>query len=71
MNDSDRVAAGERRETASFLAGNEAYIREVLVDGAVVYGIHATDGRLLGVAPDRDIAFAVARQHELAPLSVH
>lgn len=71
MNDIDRVAAGEQRETASFLTGNEAYIREVLVDGAVVYGIHASDGRLLGVAPDRDIAFAAARQHQLTPLSVH
>ena len=41
------------------------------MDGAAVYGIHAPDGRLLGVAPDRDIAFAAARQHQLEPLSVH
>ena len=71
MNDGDRETAGEQWEYASFLGGDEAYIREVTMDGAVVYGIHAPDGRLLGVAPDRDIAFAAARQHQLNPLSVH
>ena len=71
MNDGDRATAGEQRENAPFLSGNEAYIREVSMDGVAVYGIHAPDGRLLGVAPDRDIAFAVARQHQLTPLSVH
>ncbi len=71
MNDVERTTAGEQREHVHFLAGNEAYIREVLVDGAMVFGIHAPDGRLLGVAPDREIAFAAARQHQLEPLSVH
>ena len=71
MNDRDRTETGERWENVHFLSGNEAYIREVLVDDAVVYGIHAPDGRLLGVAPDRDIAFAAARQHQLEPVSVH
>ena len=71
MNEGDRATAGEQREYVHFLTGNEAYIREVLVDGAAAYGIHAPDGRLLGVAPDRDIAFAAARQHQLEPLSVH
>lgn len=71
MNDGDRATAGERRDNVSFLASNEAYIREVLMEGTVVYGIHAPDGRLLAVAPSREIAFAVARQNQLAPLSAH
>lgn len=71
MNDGNRAEAGDGWENAPFLGGNEAYIREVTMDGVVVYGIHAPDGRLLGVAPDRDIAFAAARQHQLTPLSVH
>ena len=71
MKDSDRTEPGERERYVHFLSGDEAYIGEVLVDGAVVYGIHAPDGRLLGVAPDRDLAFAAARQHQLTPLSVH
>ena len=44
MNDGDRATASEQREYVHFLTGNEAYIREVLVDGAAVYGIH-TPGR--------------------------
>ena len=71
MNDGDRGTAGERREYAHLLTGNESYIREVLVDGAIVIGIHAPDGRLLGVAPDRQLGFAAARQHQLEPPSVH
>ena len=71
MNDGDRAEAGDGWENAPWLTGNEAYIREVTMDDVVVYGIHAPDGRLLGVAPDRDIAFAAARQHQLTPLSVH
>lgn len=71
MNDVERATAGEHGDYVHFLSGNEAYIREVLVDGAMVFGIHAPDGRLLGVAPDREIAFAAARQHQLEPLSVH
>ena len=71
MNDGDRTTAGERWGNVSFLAGNEAYVREVTMEGTIVYGIHAPDGRLLAVAPTRDLPFAVARQNQLAPLSVH
>lgn len=71
MNEGDRATAGGRRENASFLAGNETYVRDVMMEGTVVYGIHAPDGRLLAVAPTRDLAFAVARQNRLDPLSVH
>ena len=71
MNDGDRAIAGERREYAHFFTSNEAYIREVVVDGAIVIGIHAPDGRRLGVAPDRQLKFAAARQHQLEPPSVH
>ncbi len=57
MNDGDRTIAGEQKEYVHFLTGNEAYIREVLVDGAIVFGIHAPDGRLASAAagpPERD-----------------
>ena len=71
MNHVERTTAGEQGGYVHFLTGKEAYVREVLVDGDLVFGIHAPDGRLLGVAPDREIAFAAARQHQLEPLSVH
>lgn len=38
---------------------------------ASIYGIHDMDGNRIGLAPDRDLAFMAARQHELTPVSVH
>ncbi|TMJ62484.1 MAG: DUF1150 family protein [Alphaproteobacteria bacterium] len=48
-----------------------AYIKPVLIEGAEAFAVHAADGTQMAVIPDRDIAFAVVRQHELEPLSVH
>jgi len=36
-----------------------------------IYAIQSADGRFLGLAKDRAMAFYVARQNELAPMSVH
>ncbi|MEL7464148.1 MAG: DUF1150 family protein [Pseudomonadota bacterium] len=38
---------------------------------ATVYAIHDLAGNRIGIAPDRDLAFVAARQHELNPVSVH
>ena len=38
---------------------------------ALVYGIHDVAGNRIGIAPDRELAFVAARQHELTPVSVH
>ena len=48
-----------------------AYIKPVLVEGTEAFAVHAADGTQMAVIPDRDLAFAVVRQHELEPLSVH
>lgn len=48
-----------------------AYVKRVVVDGNPRYAIHAADGTQMAVIPDRDIAFAVVRQNELEPVSVH
>ncbi len=50
---------------------NRAYIGRVEVDGETGYAIRDADGEVLAVLADRDIAFAVARQHDLDPVSVH
>lgn len=59
------------------------YIRPVMVAdlpdalrdqiGAVetVYSVHRPDGARVALVGDRDLAFALARQHDLAPVSVH
>jgi len=48
-----------------------AYIKRVVLDGAAAFAVHAADGTEIAVLPDRDLAFAVVRQHDLEPVSVH
>ena len=48
-----------------------AYVKPVVVDGNAGFAIHAADGTQMALIGDRDIAFAVVRQNELEPVSVH
>jgi hypothetical protein len=48
-----------------------AYVKPVLVEDETRFAICAADGTQMGLAPNRDVAFAAIRQHELEPLSVH
>ena len=59
------------RDFALWGVEDVAYIRPVEIDGKVAWAICAADGSGIGVAPERDLAFAAARQHDLEPLSVH
>ena len=48
-----------------------AYIKSVEVDGAAAFAVHAANGTQIAVIADRELAFAVVRQHDLEPVSVH
>ncbi len=48
-----------------------AYVKPITVDGVASYAICAADGTQMALIPDRDVAFAVVRQNEMEPLSVH
>jgi hypothetical protein len=48
-----------------------AYVKRVVVDGAAAFAVHAANGTQIAVMADRDVAFAVVRQHEMEPVSVH
>jgi hypothetical protein len=48
-----------------------AYVKPVMLDGAVAFAIHAADGTPMAVAGDRDLAIAAVRQHEMVPTLVH
>jgi hypothetical protein len=37
----------------------------------VGYAVHAADGTQITILPDRNVALATVRQHDLEPLSVH
>ncbi|MEM7751859.1 MAG: DUF1150 family protein [Pseudomonadota bacterium] len=62
---------------------NLVYIRRVTVAGLPdevrqqaegqdhVYGVHSPDGACIALVKDRSLAFALARQNDLAPVGVH
>jgi hypothetical protein len=37
----------------------------------VVYSVHKASGEQLALVADRGLAFALAREHDMAPVSVH
>jgi hypothetical protein len=74
MKISSEPAARIGMEPAALLAlglENLAYIREVAFNGQVGFAIHAADGRVLGITPARALSMALARQHDLEPVSLH
>ncbi|MFC3180911.1 DUF1150 family protein [Cypionkella sinensis] len=36
-----------------------------------VYAVHGEDGEQLALVADRDLAFSLARQHDMAPVNAH
>jgi len=48
-----------------------AYVKPIVVDGQLFHSIHAADGTPLTVIAERDEAFALVRQNEMEPASVH
>jgi hypothetical protein len=71
MDRIERIRQLSARELALFGMQDLAYVKPVMVDGTLAYALHAADGTQIAVLPDRDVAFATIRQHDLEPLSVH
>ena len=71
MNEIERLRRLSARELALFGMQDLAYVKQVSVNDVTAYAIHAADGTQIAVLPDREVAFATIRQHELEPLSVH
>ncbi|MGB8815411.1 MAG: DUF1150 family protein [Paracoccaceae bacterium] len=46
-------------------------IREQAAGIEVLYAVHRPDGERLALVKDRGMAFALARQNDLAPVNVH
>ncbi len=59
------------KDFAAFGVDVVAYVRPTTMDGEDAFAVHAADGTPLTVLPDRDVAFAAIRQHEMEPMSVH
>ncbi|MFT4014713.1 MAG: DUF1150 family protein [Paracoccus sp. (in: a-proteobacteria)] len=64
-------------------SGNTVYIRRVemaslpddvrrqVPDADALYAVHGIDGERLALVRDRNLAFLLARQNALSPVSVH
>jgi hypothetical protein len=46
-------------------------IREQAAGLEVIYALHRPDGERLALVANRSLAFALARQNDLAPVNVH
>jgi hypothetical protein len=71
MNPIERIRQMSRQELALFGVQDMAYVKPVVVEGVWNYAVHAADGTAITVVADRDTAFAMLRQHNLEPMSVH
>jgi hypothetical protein len=72
-----------KTEVAETLGKRVVYVRPVAVDDLpddirraadglqTLYAVHDTDGERLALVRDRDLAFVLARQNDLAPVHVH
>jgi hypothetical protein len=71
MNQVEKLKQISAQEFASLGMHGLAYVKRVVINEAVAYAVYAADGTEVALLPDREIAFATVRQHELEPLSVH
>jgi hypothetical protein len=46
-------------------------LREQAGDLDVIWSVHAPDGQQLALVADKALAFQLARQHDVMPVSVH
>lgn len=46
-------------------------VQEQAVGFDRLYAVHSSEGERLALVADRGLAFSLARQHDLAPVSVH
>lgn len=69
--DGTTAAAGIVYVRPVAVADLPAEVREQIGDMVTVYSVHDTDGQQLALVKDRPLAFMLARQHDLTPVSVH
>jgi hypothetical protein len=70
MNIAEKLRQITPQDFAAMGMQQVAYVRPAVVNGIVAFTIHAADGTQIGMAPNRDVAFAAVIQHELEPVSL-
>jgi hypothetical protein len=71
MNINDKLRHISPQDFALLGMQDLAYVKRVVVDDEPVFAIFAADGTQVALMPDRNVAFATVRQHEMQPVSVH
>lgn len=71
MNEIEKLRHITPKEFALLGMQDVAYIKRVATEEGSGFAIHAADGTQVALLPEREIAFATVRQHDLEPLSVH
>ncbi len=71
MNDATNFRHLTARELYALGVENVAYVKTVTENGVMAWAAYAADGTRLGLMPTRELAFAVLKQHDLEPVSVH
>ncbi|HMK67928.1 MAG TPA: DUF1150 family protein [Stellaceae bacterium] len=71
MTTIERLKQITPKEFALLGMNDVAYVKRVIVNDEVGFAIHSADGTQVAVLPDRDVAYATIRQHELEPVSLH
>ncbi|MFI4948477.1 MAG: DUF1150 family protein [Alphaproteobacteria bacterium] len=59
------------RELGLLGMNDVAYVKPIVDNGSEAYAVHAADGARIAVIANRDLAFAVVRQNDMEPVSVH
>ncbi|MDD9876416.1 MAG: DUF1150 family protein [Magnetovibrio sp.] len=70
-NANPRLTATAGQSFAELGLADIAYIKPTVLDGTVVFAVHAANGDQLAIAPTRDIAAALVVQNDLAPVYVN
>ena len=71
MNEMMKFKTIPAQEFVALGMQNLAYIKPVFLNEQAGFAIHAADGTPMAVVPNRDVAEAAIRQHDLEPVSVH
>jgi hypothetical protein len=71
MHSIERIRHISPKDLAVLGLQDIAYIKRIVVADVVGYSVHAADGTEIATVPDRSVAFAMVRQHDMEPVSVH
>jgi hypothetical protein len=71
MNQIEKLRHISPQEFALLGMQDVAYVKRVTLNDECAFAIFAADGTQIALLPNREIAVATLRQHDLEPLSVH